>query len=212
MCISHLCSEGDYFRFKCVSKVILFYGITLDKFKKNIFFHHDESILPKGRSFTANSETKTAVLLKGRSSTANLGTQAAVSQGMDRCGSPVLSAPVLSLASEQILKVPRKTSVKLRRLDLANWALRTSPKFTTGQGLNISSFRVFDQIRDAEISITLHLPGRYNWCNTSKVKPRYNIPTGRGGTRYIQYLESSVETSKLLFIVTAFVLHGVNIQ
>ena len=45
------------------------------------------SILPKGRSFTANSGTKAAVLFKVRSSTANSGTQAAVLLGMDRCGS-----------------------------------------------------------------------------------------------------------------------------
>ena len=35
-------------------------------------------------------------------------------------------------------------------MDLANWALRNSP-----QGLNISFIRVFDQIRDQEIVITL---------------------------------------------------------
>ena len=52
------------------------------------------SILPKGRSFTANSGTKTAVLLKGRSSTTKSETQAAVLLGMDRCGSfPLISAP-----------------------------------------------------------------------------------------------------------------------
>ena len=38
-------------------------------------------------------------------------------------------------------------------MDLANWALRTSPKFTTE--LNISAVRVFDHIRDLEIPITL---------------------------------------------------------
>ena len=32
------------------------------------------SVLPKGKSFTANAETKVKVLLKGRSSTANSGT------------------------------------------------------------------------------------------------------------------------------------------
>ena len=41
----------------------------------------------------------------------------------------------------------------MRRVDLANWALRTLPKFT--KGLNISSIRVLDQIRDPEIPITL---------------------------------------------------------
>ena len=52
------------------------------------------SILPKARSFTANSGTKAAVLSKGRSSIEKSGTQAAVLLGMDRCGSfLLLSAP-----------------------------------------------------------------------------------------------------------------------
>ena len=38
-------------------------------------------------------------------------------------------------------------------MDLANWALRNSPL-----ELNISSIRVFDQIRDPEIPITLRPP------------------------------------------------------
>ena len=43
--------------------------------------------------------------------------------------------PTLSLASEQTLKIwedPRGPNVEVRRVDLANWALWTSPKFTTG--------------------------------------------------------------------------------
>ena len=39
--------------------------------------------------------------------------------------------PTRSLASEQILKDPRGTNEEVRRADLANWALRTSPKFAT---------------------------------------------------------------------------------
>ena len=57
--------------------------------KINFFIHHHHqhlSVLPKGRSFTANSGTKAAVLLKGRSSTANSGTKVAVLLGMNRCG------------------------------------------------------------------------------------------------------------------------------
>ena len=37
-----------------------------------------QSDLPKGRSFTANAETKVVFLYKGRSSTANSGTKMAV--------------------------------------------------------------------------------------------------------------------------------------
>ena len=41
------------------------------KLKVNTYNHRHQSILPKGRSFTANSRTKDAVLPKGRSSTQN---------------------------------------------------------------------------------------------------------------------------------------------
>ena len=43
--------------------------------------------------------------------------------------------PTLSLASEQTLKDLKRsqgTNVEMRIVDLANWALRTSPKFTAG--------------------------------------------------------------------------------
>ena len=46
--------------------------------------HHHQSVLPKGRSFTANSGTKAAVLPKGRSSTVNSETKVAVSLWMTR--------------------------------------------------------------------------------------------------------------------------------
>ena len=51
-----------------------------------VFNHNRQNILPKGRSFTANSGTETAVLLKDRSSTANSGIWAAVLLRMDKCG------------------------------------------------------------------------------------------------------------------------------
>ena len=84
---------------------------------RSVFSHH-LSVLPKGRSSTANSGTKVAVLL-----------------GMNRCGSfSLLSAPhslslslSLSLASEQILKDPRGPNVEVTRVNLANWA---PPNFT----------------------------------------------------------------------------------
>ena len=61
---------------------------AVDKLK----YHH--SVLPKDRSFTANSSTKAAVLSKGRSSTVNSGIEVAVLLGINRCGSfPLLSAP-----------------------------------------------------------------------------------------------------------------------
>ena len=65
------------------------------------------------------------------------GTKVVVLLGMNRCGSfPFLSYPTLSLASEQTLKDLKRSQRhhdEVRRVDLANWALRTSPpKFTTG--------------------------------------------------------------------------------
>ena len=51
--------------------------------------------------------------------------------------------------------------MEVRRVDLAKWAFRTS------QELNINSMRVFDQIKDSEIPITLRpLP-----LNPSGIEP-----------------------------------------
>ena len=77
------------------------------------------------------------VLPKLRSSTTNSGTKAAVLLGMNRFGSlPLLSALHLLFSIETDLKRNgedhRDSNVEVRRVDLANWALRTSPKFTTG--------------------------------------------------------------------------------
>ena len=102
------------------------------------FIHH-QSVLPKGRSFTANPGTKAAVLLKGRSSTANSGTKIAALLGMNRCGSFQLLSALHSLFSiwtdlkryEKIPGAPAR-SMEVRRMDLANWALRTSSEFTIG--------------------------------------------------------------------------------
>ena len=116
------------------------------------------SILPKGRSFTENSETKVAVLLKGRSSTTNSGTQAAVLLGMHRCGSfPLLSAPhsLFSIWTDLKRSEMIQGAPTWRR---GEWIWLTGPSGlhrNLPQGLNIGSIRVFDQIRDLEIPITL---------------------------------------------------------
>ena len=94
---------------------------------------YHQSVLPKGRSFTTSSGTKTAVLLKGRSSTANSGNKIAVLIEMNRCGSfTLLSANHSLLSIWKIWKDPRGTNEEVRRVDLANWALRTSSKYATG--------------------------------------------------------------------------------
>ena len=56
--------------------------------------HRHQSVLPRGRSFSANSGTKARVLSQVRSSTANSRTKAAVLLELNRCGSfPFLYAP-----------------------------------------------------------------------------------------------------------------------
>ena len=63
----------------------------------------------------------------------------------------------LSLASEQTLKDLKRSQGHQRGgedVDLAKWALRTSPKFTTGVKYHFHH-RIFDQVRDPEIPITL---------------------------------------------------------
>ena len=94
-----------------------------------IHHHHHQSVLPNCRCFTANSGTKAAVLSECRCSTANSGTKVAVLLGITRCGS--FPHPTLPLPSEQTWKDPRSPTVEVRRLDLANWALLPSQKFTT---------------------------------------------------------------------------------
>ena len=64
--------------------------VTVQSYK---IIHH-QSVLPKGKSFTANPDTKVAVPPKGRSSTANSGIKVVVLLGMNKCGSfPLLCAP-----------------------------------------------------------------------------------------------------------------------
>ena len=123
--------------------------------------HHHQSILAKGRSFTANLGTKVAVLLKGRSSTANSGTQTAVLLGMDSCASfPLLSAPhsLFSIWTDvkRSEKIPRAAAWRWGEWI---WLIGSSRLYRNSpQGLNISSIRVFDQTRDPEITINLRPP------------------------------------------------------
>ena len=111
--------------------------------------------------------TKAAVLPKGRSSTVNLGTKVA---GMNRCGSfPLLSVPHTLFSIWTDLKRSEKFPgaqawrwEECIRLTGPSGRHRNSP-----QGLNISSIRVFDQIRDQEIPITLRLHSYIVYHNTS---------------------------------------------
>ena len=97
---------------------------------------------------------------EGRSSTGNSGTKTAMFQGMNRCGSfPLLYAPH-SLFS---IWTDLKTSENIPGAPTRKWGERiwlTGPSGlhqNSPQGLNISSIRGFDQIRDPEIPVTLRL-------------------------------------------------------
>ena len=96
--------------------------------------------------------------VEGRSSTANTGTNTAVLPGMNRCGSfPLLSAchSLFSIwtdlkRSENIPGIPTWRWGQWIWLTRPSGFHRNSP-----QGLNISSIRFSDQIRDPKTPITL---------------------------------------------------------
>ena len=95
---------------------------------------------------------------QGRSSTADSGTKVAVLLEINRCSSfSLLSAPHLKKSE----KIPGAPAWRWR-MNLANWACRTSQKFTTGVKYQfISSIRVFGQIRDPEIPISDSMKLKY---------------------------------------------------
>ena len=87
-----------------------------------------------------------AVLPKAPTSTTNSGTKAAVLPGMNRCGSSLLFSAPHSLFSIWT------------DLRWGEWIWLTGPSrlhWNSPQEFNISSIRVFDQIADLEIPITL---------------------------------------------------------
>ena len=67
-------------------------------------------------------------------------------------------------------------------MDLANWALRTSPKFTIGLKYQFHHGFFFDQIRDSEIPITLRPIYIYIYIQNI-IKLLYYIPI-----RYIIFI------------------------
>ena len=131
----------------------------------------------KDGSFTVNSGTKPAVLPKGRTSTTNSGTKVAVLLGMNKCSS--FLHPTLSLVSEQTIKNLKRSQGSQCGGEECMWLTgsfglhRNSP-----QGLNISSMRVFDQIRNPEIPITLRptikIISNYFICYLKKLCKLYN--------------------------------------
>ena len=103
---------------------------------------YHQSVLPKGRSFTANSRTKVAVLFKDRSSTANSETKVSVLVA-SRC----FPHPTLSLPSERTLKdLKRPQGPPEWRRGEWIWLTGSSGLHRNlPQELNISSIKVFDQ-------------------------------------------------------------------
>ena len=102
----------------------------------NLYLLHHQSVLSKGRSFTASKETKAAVLPKAGVPPQNQKPRLQFYQGwLGAVVSCCFPHSTLSFASERVLKDLKRShghNVEVRREDLANWALRTSPKFTTG--------------------------------------------------------------------------------
>ena len=118
--------------------------------------HHHQSVLPEGR-YTTSAGTQAAVLPKAGLPPQTQESRLQLYQALNRCGKfPLLAHLTLSLTSEQTLKYlkySRGTSVEVRRVNVANWTLLTSPKFTTG--VKYQFHWGFDQIRDPKIPITL---------------------------------------------------------
>ena len=108
-----------------------------------------------------------------RSSTANSGTKVAILLGTKRCGSFLLLSAPHSLFS---IRTGLKRSEKIPRAPLwrwGEWIWLTGPSGlhrNSPRGLNISSIRVFDQIRDKKITITLE-----NEHTTEKIELIVNI-------------------------------------
>ena len=105
------------------------------------------------------------IMSKCRSSTANSGTKVAVILGINRYGSfPLLSAPHFLFSIWADLKRSEKIP-GTPAWRWGEWIWLTGPSGlhrNSPQGLNISSIRVSNQIRDPEIQITLRPPPIYS--------------------------------------------------
>ena len=151
-----------------------------------LIYHHDyhyQSVLPERRSFTANSGTQAAVLPKGWSSTVN-----SVLLRMNRYGSfPLLSTPHSLFIIWADLKRSEKIPVSPAwRWGEWIWLSGSSElQWNSPEGLNISSMRVFDQIRDPEIPITIRPPLFSIWTDLKRTEkipgaPRRGVESGLG--------------------------------
>ena len=123
-----------------------------------LYHHHHQSVLLKSRSFTASAGTKAAVLSKtGLPPQTQEPRLQFYQEWIGAVHSHCFLHPTLTLASEQTLK-PEKTSGAPM---WGEWIWLTGSSGlhqNSPQGFNISSIRVFDQIRDSEIPVILYLP------------------------------------------------------
>ena len=111
------------------------------KYSNIILFCKEVSIMTKERKFMPSKLNKYALIYALKISIIirvfypkaglplQTRTKVTVLLGIHRCGSFPFSAPHSPFS---IWKDPRGPNVEVRRVDSANWALRTSPKFTTG--------------------------------------------------------------------------------
>ena len=143
-----------------------------------IYVYHHQSVLPNGRSFTANAGSKVSVLSKGRSSPANSGSKVVDLLGINRCDSFPLFSTHHSLFS---ISTDLKRSEKIPGTSTWRWGEwfwligpiglhRNSP-----QGLNISSIRVLtiSEIRKFQS----HFPSycEFNICSCFSRKTKLKI-------------------------------------
>ena len=115
------------------------------------------SVLPKGRSFIANSALRLQLCPKAGLPFQTQEPRLYVLLGMNRCGSfPLLSAPHFLFCIWTNLKRSEKIPGSPTRR-WGEWIWLTGPSGlhrNSPQGLSISSIRVFDQIKDPKIPIT----------------------------------------------------------
>ena len=120
-------------------------------------YHHHQCFLPRGRSFTASAATKAAVLPKACLPLQTQEPRLQLYQGLNRCSSFLLLSAPHSLFS---IWTDLRRSPGAPKWRWGEWIWLTGPSRlhrNYPQGLNICSIRVFNQIKDAEIPITLRL-------------------------------------------------------
>ena len=100
------------------------------------YHHHHHECSAQGQVLNYNRRNLSCSSAEGRSSTGKLRNQGCsfTRDWIGAVASRCFPHPTLSLESEKTVKDLKRAQghhVEVRRVDLANWTLRTSPKFTT---------------------------------------------------------------------------------